>query len=561
LTRCIDVRRLQRPRHARAVAVESLRRHAHTSSGSSDRPHGHGFIAATTVHRAAPAARDTTHLAIVERLAQCFGRRPRELGQLVQEEHAAMNPSTGISPKWPPRPAVAGVAGLGEDVAMEEGIRYVRNGGVAIAYQVVGEGEVDLVYVPDYMSNLVYGWESPHWRAFYERLARSFRLILFDKRGTGLSDHGSQFATLETRMEDLRAVLDAAGASNAVVLGASEGCGMAALYAATYPERTRALALFHPVVRGPGLAERVIQEQLSDLRERWGTQEFADEMLRETCPSLYSSEQNRRWFANWLRVGATPAVAYALNRAFFETDLGDVLSAVRVPTLVLYRSIPEDTALALDVAARIPSARAMRVSGNDYWGLFLSLDIVDELERFVAGEKAPFVPDSVLTTVMFTDLVASTGRATELGDRAWRDLLTQHHALVRRELGRFRGEERDTAGDGFFATFDGPARAVRAGQAIIAGLDRLGLHARIGIHTGECELHEGKVSGVAVNVGARIAATASAGEVMVSTTVRDLVSGSGLIFEDRGQRQLKGIPGTWQLYAASPEAPGAGSRS
>ncbi len=442
---------------------------------------------------------------------------------------------------------------------MEEGVRYVRNGGVAIAYQVVGEGEIDLVYVPDYMSNLVYGWETPRWRAFYERLARSFRLILFDKRGTGLSDHGPQFATLETRMEDLRAVLDAAGASNAVVFGGHEGCGMAALYAATYPERTRALALFHPRARGPGTADRGRQEELSALREGWGTQEYSDELLREVCPTLYSSEEDRRWFANWLRVGASPAVAYALNRAFFETDLRDVLPAVRVPTLVLYRSIGEDEAL--EVAERIPSARAMRVSGDDYSGIFLSLDIVDELERFVAGEEAPFVPESVLTTVMFTDLVGSTERAAKLGDRAWRDLLAQHHALVRRELARFRGEERDTAGDGFFATFDGPARAIRAGQAIVAGLDGIGLDARIGVHVGECELHEGKLAGIAVNIGARIAATAGAGEVMVSSTVRDLVAGSGLTFEDRGERELKGVPGTWQLYAASHEASGADSRS
>jgi class 3 adenylate cyclase len=455
---------------------------------------------------------------------------------------------------------LAGVAGLRED-AVVDGIRYVRNGGVAIAYQVVGEGDVDLVYVPDWMSNLVYGWESPHWRGFYERLARSFRLILFDKRGTGVSDHGPQFAALETRMEDLRAVLDAADASKAVVLSAHEGCGMAALYAATYPERTRALALFHPLVRGPGTMDRARQEMLSDLRERWGTQEFADELVARNVPSLSSSDEYRRWLVNSMRVSATPSVAYALNRAFAETDLSDVLPAVGVPTLVLYRSIPEHAALALDVAARIPTARAMRVSGTDYAGMFLSPEIVDELERFVAGEETPFVPESFLATVLFTDLVASTGRTAELGDRAWRDVLAQYHALVRRELGRFRGEERDTAGDGVFATFDGAARAIRAGQAILAGLDGLGLDARIGIHVGECELHDGKPLGIAVNIGARIAAAAGVGEVLVSSTVRDLVSGSGLTFEDRGKRQLKGVPGTWQLYAASRDVSGADNRS
>jgi class 3 adenylate cyclase/pimeloyl-ACP methyl ester carboxylesterase len=463
-------------------------------------------------------------------------------------------------PKLVPPPALVGVAGLGEDATVEEEIRYARNGGVAIAYQVVGDGEIDLISVPDYVSNLVYGWEIPRWRSFYERLARSFRLILFDKRGTGLSDHGPQFAALETRMEDLRAVLDAAEASNAVILASHEGCGMAALFAATYPERTRALALFHPAAQGPGTGDRKVQEELSDVRERWGTQAFTDELLREGCPTLYASEEDRRSHANSLRVGASPAAAYALNRAFSETDLRDVLPAVRVPTLVLYRSsIGEDDAL--DVAARIPFARTMRLSGHDYFEIYLSPEIVDELEQFAAGEEAPFVPESVLTTVMFTDLVGSTERAAKLGDRAWRELLAKHHALVRRELARFRGEERDTAGDGFFASFDGPARAIRAAQAIVDRVHELGLEVRIGIHVGECELHEDKLSGIAVNIGARIATTAGAGEVIVSSTVRDLVAGSGLTFEDRGERALKGVPGTWQLYAASRETSGAGSRS
>jgi class 3 adenylate cyclase/pimeloyl-ACP methyl ester carboxylesterase len=448
------------------------------------------------------------------------------------------------------------VGQLRDDAVVAEGIRYVRNGGVAIAYQVVGDGETDLVYVPDFVSNLVYDWECPPWRAFYERLARSFRLIVFDKRGTGLSDRGAHFAALETRMEDLRAVLDAVGSSSAVVLGGHEGSGMAALYAATYPERTRALVLFHPVARGSGTEDRETQRSLSELREGWGDQAWCDQLLRNGCPTLYADEDARRWFANSLRVGASPEVAYALNRAFDETDLSEVLPAVRVPTLVLYRQgAPfqvEDAAL--DVAARISGARAMRVSGSDYFGIFLSLDIADEIERFVAGEPAPLVPESVLATVMFTDLVGSTEHAARLGDRAWRDLLTRHHALVRRELGLFRGEERDTAGDGFFATFDGPARAIRAGQAIVAGLAELGLQARIGIHVGECELHEGKLSGIAVHIGARVAATANAGEVIVSSTVRDLVAGSGLTFEDRGRRELKGVSETWQLYEASVSA-------
>src|SRR5215211_2292715 len=247
--------------------------------------------------------------------------KPASIGPAVHRPSVLAVPWASIRecpPKWSRTPAVAGASGVREDAVMDEEIRYVRNGGVAIAYQVVGEGEVDLVYVPDFMSNLVYGWESPRWRVFYERLARSFRLILFDKRGTGLSDHGPQFAALETRMEDLRAVLDAAGAANAVVLAAQEGCAMSALYAASYPEHTRALALFHPK---RGSDDRALLKELSELRERWGTQQYSDWLLEWGCPTLYSSEEDRRSYANWLRVGASPAAAYALNRAWSETDL------------------------------------------------------------------------------------------------------------------------------------------------------------------------------------------------------------------------------------------------
>jgi class 3 adenylate cyclase/pimeloyl-ACP methyl ester carboxylesterase len=453
---------------------------------------------------------------------------------------------------------------FGQDLCVDESLGYARNGGIAIAYRVVGEGETDLVYVPDWMSNLVYDWESPYWRRFYDRLAESFRLILFDKRGTGLSDHGSHFAALETRMEDLRAVLEAVGSSSAVVFGAHEGCGMAVLHAATYPERTRALVLFHPTAHGPGTSDRETQEELSRLREGWGTQEYADWLLAFGCPSLFGDEEYRRRFANELRVGASPTVAYELNRTYSEIDLREVLPAVRVPTLVLYRRLSVHASQApglqteedaLDVAARIPSARAMRVSGDDYFGLFLSLDIADEIERFVAGEEAPQIPQSVLATVLFTDLVGSTERAVSLGDSRWRELLAAHHALVRRELAQFRGHEHDTAGDGFFATFDGPARAIRAGQAIVAGVRELGLDLRVGIHVGECELQDDKPTGLAVNIGARVSAQAQPGEVLVTRTVCDLVAGSGFSFHDRGERELKGIPGTWRLYAADQETP------
>lgn len=429
---------------------------------------------------------------------------------------------------------------------MEPDVRYARSSGVSIAYQVVGVAKADLVFVPDFCSNLVYGWESPYWRPFYERLARSFRLILFDKRGTGLSDLGGSFPTLETRMEDVRAVLDAVGSRRATIFGSHEGCSMATLFAATYPELTVALALFHPSL--PEFKDPEEERSLPTIRERWGTQEFCDEILTDVCPTLAATDEGRLWFANWLRVGASPAMGYELNRAFVQTDLRDVYASVRVPTVVLYRDTPLASDESLAVAARIPNARAMRVSGSDYWGVFLSFDIADELEHLVAGEVAPMVPESVLTTILFTDIVASTERASELGDRGWRDLLQQHNATVRRELGRFRGLERDTAGDGFFATFDGPARAIRCAQAIIDATTPLGLELRAGVHTGECELHEGKVAGVALAVGARVCATAGAGEVLVSRTVKDLVAGSGLTFENRGSRELKGA-GEWELYS------------
>jgi len=429
-------------------------------------------------------------------------------------------------------------------------IRYARSGAVSIAYQVVGDGDTDLLFVPDFVSNLVYAWESPHWREFYERLARSFRLILFDKRGTGLSDLGGQFPSLETRMDDVRAVLDATGSASAVLLGSHDGCSMAALYAATYPERTRALVLFHPIAHHPEGHTEQTRAELARVRDSWGTQEHCDEILVENAPARAEDPAEREWFANWLRVGASPAVAYELNRAFFETDLRDILPAVRVPALVLYRPGYYE-ASALDVADRIPGAALLRVSGTESWGIFFSPEIPDEIERFVAGERPPEVPDTVLATMLFTDIVGSSARAAQLGDRAWRELLERHHALVRRELSRYRGQERDTAGDGFFATFDGPARAIRCAHTIVDGVQELGLAVRAGVHTGECEVHEHKVAGLAVVIGSRVAALAAGGEVLVSQTVKDLVAGAGIEFEERGEYELKGVPGSWRLYSAA----------
>jgi class 3 adenylate cyclase len=432
---------------------------------------------------------------------------------------------------------------------MEPDIRYARNGDVAIAYQVVGAGERDLVFVPGFVSNLVYGWESPYWREFYERLARSFRLILFDKRGTGLSDRGGPgWAALETRMEDMRVVLEAVGSDHAVIFGSHEGGQMAALYAATYPEATEALVLFQFFSHGEGSDSPYWQQASRSLRN-WMTQELADQWLSEICPTLLRSEADRVWFANWLRVGASPEIGHALNMTYADSDVREVLPTIRVPTLVLVRGqLAKEQGAASEVEL-FPNARLVELAGSDYWGSFLSPEIVDEIEAFVAALGAEVEPESVLATVLFTDLVGSTAKAVELGDRRWRELLGEHHARIRRELARYRGTELDTAGDGFFARFDGPARAIRCACAIRDAVGELGLELRAGLHTGECELLDDKVAGIAVSIGARVAAAAGVGEVLVSQTVRDLVAGSGLSFVDRGAAELKGVPGEWRLYA------------
>ena len=423
-------------------------------------------------------------------------------------------------------------------------IQYARSGDVSIAYHVVGDASTDLVLVPDFVSNLVYNWESKHWRPFYERLAQSFRLILFDKRGTGLSDRGPLFPNLETRMEDVRAVLDAVGSERAVIFGPHEGSAMACLYAATYPERTIALVVFQAAAYETRINAA---QELLRLRQGWGTLAYSGELLAEICPTLHREPAEREWFANELRVGASPAAGYALNRMWSETDLRDILSAIHVPTLVMARGAfgEKDSR---EVTERVRNSRYVRVPGDDYWGMFLSPEIPEELERFVATlEHAP-EPETVLATVLFTDLVSSSELAAQLGDRDWAELLARHNTTVRQQLARFRGGEVDTAGDGFFATFDGPARAIRCAQAVVETVHELGLEVRVGLHTGECEIVSGKPTGIAVNTGARVAATAGPGEVLVTGTVKDLVAGSGITFQERGEQELKGV-GAWRIYS------------
>jgi len=437
-------------------------------------------------------------------------------------------------------------------------IHYARSGDVAIAYQVVGRGPIDLVFVPLNLSIAV-SWEHPLVTAFYERLASFSRLILLDKRGTGISDRPRALPTLEAQMDDVRAVLDAVGCEQAALLGSLHGAQMCALFAATYPDRSSALVLYNPVARVPGTPEEH-RAFLKLVREQWGTTEWVDRLAAQNFPSLASDPEFKRWFAKVTRISASPGAAYEFLRTLVEADIADVLPAIRVPTLVVYRrDMPEPpagegvllrdaTGEARRVAAAIPDARIVAVPGRDV-APYVGTDVADEVERFLRAPTAPPVFDRVLVTVLFTDIVDSTGQATRLGDRAWRELLTAHRQMVRRELGRFRGDEVDTAGDGFFATFDGPARAIECARSIAAAAAEDGVQIRAGLHTGECELADGKVAGLAVHIGSRVASEAAPGEVLVSSTVKDLVAGSGLEFDERGVWELKGVPGQWRLFA------------
>lgn len=430
-------------------------------------------------------------------------------------------------------------------------VHYARSGDVAIAYQVIGDGSLDVVLVPDWVSNLAWAWHTPYWRDFYERIGSFARLIVFDKRGTGLSDRPRFFPDMETRIDDLRAVLDAVGSERVALVAAQEGCWMASLFAATYPERTRSLALYHPWIgRSDPRLQRPSEQDLIELRDTWGTNADADETL-EGNPTLEADEDFRTWFRDALRLSASPGVAYAFNKMIVDVDFRDIYPSVHVPTLVLYRPYrPDARDMYGDVARLIPDSRLIELPPGDYMGIFLE-DPAREIEEFLRDVPAYAEPERMLTTVLFTDVVGSTERLSELGDASWRALVERHHDLVRRLLSRYRGTEIDTAGDGFFATFDGPARAIRCARAIQAEIAELGISARAGIHTGECEIIDGKPGGLAIVVGARISAAAGAGEVLVSGTVKDLVSGSGIEFEDRGEHELKGVQGEWRLYAVA----------
>jgi pimeloyl-ACP methyl ester carboxylesterase len=432
--------------------------------------------------------------------------------------------------------------------------RYTQSGGVNIAYQVVGDGPFDLVYVPGWVSNVEVFWEGAKAARFLERLASFSRLILFDKRGTGLSDRvpDDRLPTIEQRMDDVRAVLDAVGSEQAALLGHSEGGGMSMVFAATYPERTTALVLvgvFAKRIRSddypwaPTLEERTAE--IEALPSEWGHLDLTNYAPSEDAALLDHLHR-------FVRQSASPGAAQALVRMNSLIDTRDVLPVIRVPTLVIHKTSDRDVTVEEGrwIAGQIPGAKFVELPGEDHILWAGDQDaLLGEIEEFLTGARPVREYDRVLSTVLFTDIADSTERAHELGDQRWRDLLTEHHRRVRRELERYRGREMDTAGDGFFASFDGPARAIRCARAITESVRDLGLDVRAGVHTGECELVEGKIAGIAVHTGARVASQAQAGEVLVSSTVKDLVAGSGIEFEDRGVAELKGIPGEWRLFA------------
>lgn len=444
--------------------------------------------------------------------------------------------------------------------------RYARSGDVMIAYQVLGEGPFDVVIVPGAVSHVELQWEAAGSAALRRGLAEHARVIVFDKRGSGLSDRIAGAPTLEERSDDIRAVMDAAGSDRAALLGVSEGVPMSVVFAASYPERVSALVLYAGMARmlwAPdylfGTTEREMRKEIEENFEAFLTPGGMEALVRIGFPSA-SDEEVRAW-ARVFRYGSSPGSGEAVDRLNMAIDVRDVLPVVSAPALVVHQR--GDPWVRVEhgryLAQHIPGAAYVELDGDGHLptaaGAPEWLAHVMPFLQEAATREAP-EPDKVLATVLFSDIVGSTARAAELGDMRWRELLAAHHARVRAQLARYRGVELDTAGDGFFARFDGPARAIRCAVAIREVVRELGLEVRLGLHTGECEVLDGKVAGIAVSIGARVSARAAAGEVLVSQTVKDLVAGSGIAFDDRGLAELKGVPGQWRLYSVTSPDPG-----
>ena len=437
--------------------------------------------------------------------------------------------------------------------------KYAKSGAYHIAYQAIGTGPLDLVFMHGWISHIEHMWEEPRMARFLDRLASFSRLILLDKRGTGLSDPVplDRLPTLEERMDDIRAVLDAVGSERAAFLGTSEAGALSLLFAATYPSRTTALVLLNSYARlayAPDYPQGIPAEQaqglLQAIDEGWG-KGVAFEAL---VASQADNASMKSWWARYQRLAASPGAAVRLLQSAFETDARSVLPTITVPVLVLHRAGDPFTGPEHGryLAERVPGAKFVELSGVDH--LFFAEDmdlLLSEIQEFLTGVPEAREPDRVLATVMFVDIVGSTEHATRLGDRQWRDVLDRYYAIARRQLARFRGREIGTAGDGLFATFDGPARAIRCARTIADEVSVLEIAVRVGIHSGECEVIGDNLAGIAVHIGARIAGQASPSEVLVSSTIMDLVAGSGIRFEDRGRHSLKGVPGEWSLFAVA----------
>ena len=435
--------------------------------------------------------------------------------------------------------------------------RYAKSGDVHIAYQVIGDGPTDLVLVPGFVSNVEAMWTSAGRTRFLQRLASFCRLIVFDKRGTGMSDRSSQIFTLEQRMEDVHAVMDAAGSKRAALFGYSEGGPMSLLFAATYPQRASALALYGAYAKRAwapdypfGWKPDRFDTMLENMERGWGTPQGVD--LEIWAPSIAHDERLVAGATAYFRASASPGAALAVMKMNREIDVRDILPSVHVPSLILHRI--DERVIHVDnaryMAKRIPGAKLVELPGVDHIPWVGDFEpIIQEIEEFLTGERRPADAERVLATVQFTDIVQSTERAAALGDRKWRELLESFQSGVRQELREHRGREIDTAGDGFLAAFDGPARAIRCAAAIRERARGQGIEIRAGVHTGECEVIGEKLGGIAVHIGARVAGKAEPGEIVVSQTVKDLVAGSGLSFAERGAHTLKGVPGEWRLYA------------
>jgi pimeloyl-ACP methyl ester carboxylesterase len=440
---------------------------------------------------------------------------------------------------------------------VEPQIAYAQSRGLSVAYSVTGDAPLDLVVVPGFVSHIEAAFEQPAIAHVIRRLASFARVITFDKPGTGLSDPVAGAPTLEERMEDLTAVLDAAGSECAALFGVSEGAPMSALFAATHPDRTRALVMYGSYARGLAAddypwapAPEQVEAGLELIGSEWGS----GALLEIYAPSKLGDQDFVRWWGRYQRLAASPAMAKAVVRLAADVDIRDILEAIAVPTLVLHRTgdplWPVEGARFM--AERIPGAQLVELEGYDHFPFVGDVEaLCGETESFLTGTRQAPAPDRQLLTVLFTDIVGSTARASELGDRSWRGLLEAHDELVRDRIARFRGREVKATGDGFLATFDGPARGVECARAIVAGVRALGIEVRAGVHTGEVEIRGDDIGGMAVHIGARIGAAAGAGEVLVSSTVKDLVVGSGIEFEPRGARELRGVPGEWALFAAT----------